>query len=82
MSAWSPPDARHAAIAAGNAHLSPGHHVDGGSRAEILVARTATLNDFEAEKRTAAFIAELEQKLRKMDDSGRLSWRHLLPPPQ
>jgi hypothetical protein len=32
------------------------------------LARTATLNGPEAEKRTATFIAELEQRLRKMDD--------------
>jgi hypothetical protein len=32
------------------------------------LARTATLNDPEAEKRAAAFIAELEQKLREIDE--------------
>ena len=32
------------------------------------LARTATLNDPGAEKRAAAFIAELEQKLREIDE--------------
>jgi len=32
------------------------------------LARTATLNDPEAEKRAAAFISELEQKLHEIDE--------------